>query len=71
MIGILPNQIRNLFSNKNEGNRAFEEISKELFWRGFEVWSKRKRMMSNFWKKIAPSEWQLHHRKMNNKDSNN
>jgi hypothetical protein len=61
MIGILPNQIRRLLkeNNMNE-NVAFEELSREIFWGGYEIWKKRKRLMSNFWKTIAPKEWKLY-----------
>jgi hypothetical protein len=57
MIGILPNQIRSLFKSKEQGNLAFEELSRELFWKGYAIWKKRKRLMANFWKNIAPNEW--------------
>ena len=42
------------------GNSAFEAISKELFWNGYRMWNKRKKLMSKFWKDIAPNEWKLH-----------
>jgi hypothetical protein len=72
MIGILPNQIRSLFKSKEQGNQVFEELSQELFWRGYAIWKRRKRLMSNFWKKIAPNEWKKHNnkkKKKNNKDT--
>ena len=73
MIGILPNQIRALLKSANQGDSEFEELSKELFWGGFRLWNKRKSLMSNFWKKIAPEEWKLHKgkRKTENKERKN
>ena len=29
---------------------------------GYKIWNKRKRLMSNFWKTIAPKEWKLYNR---------
>jgi len=60
MIGILPNQIRSLMKTSNQTDKGFEELSQELFWKGYAIWKKRKRLMSNFWKNIAPQEWKLH-----------
>jgi hypothetical protein len=57
MIGILPNQIKFLCKNNEQGNQVFEELARELFWKGYAIWKKRKRLMSYFWKKIAPEEW--------------
>jgi hypothetical protein len=58
LIGVLPNQLRNMLKTTNEdGERAFEEISKELFYQGYKIWNARKRMVTNFWKTIAPNEW--------------
>ena len=62
LIGVLPNQLRYLMKKecKEDKNRAFEAISKELFWNGYRLWNKRKKLMSRFWKNIAPEEWKLH-----------
>ena len=49
----------------NQNDNGFEELSKELFWKGYGIWKTRKRLMSNFWKNIAPEEWKL------NKGQNN
>ena len=61
MIGILPNQLRTMLKQTNvDSDTAFEAISKELFWQGYTLWKIRKRMMSSFWKNIAPEHWKLH-----------
>jgi hypothetical protein len=70
MIGILPNQLRHLLKQVNQNDNGFEELSKELFWKGYGIWNTRKRFISNFWKKIAPAEWKLHgERKKSKKDN--
>ena len=63
MIGILPNQIRKLFQDRDQGEKAFEELSRELFWKGYNIWNKRKRLTSKFWTEIAPPEWRVHNGK--------
>ena len=70
MLGILPNQIRWLFKQVNQDDGAFEELSKELFWNGYKIWKTRKRLMSKFWREIAPIEWKIHNGKKDNKKSN-
>ena len=42
------------------GNSASVAISKELFWNGYRMWNKRKKLMSKFWKDIATNEWKLY-----------
>ena len=34
-------------------------LSDTLFWEGYEVWKKRKLLIKNFWKHIAPNEWKM------------
>jgi hypothetical protein len=70
MIGILPNQIRRLQKNRDEGDKTFEELSKELFWQGYNIWNKRKKLMSKFWTEIAPNDWKLYDGKGKNEKSN-
>ena len=53
--------------NKTDGNITFETISKEMFWNGYRIWNKRKKLMSYFWKNIAPVEWKLHGNKKEKK----
>jgi hypothetical protein len=62
MIGILPNQLRRLFNCREDYDSAFEALSKELFWHGYNIWNTRRILMSRFWKKIAPEEWKTHSR---------
>ena len=68
MIGILPNQIRKLFQDRDQGEKAFEELSRELFWKGYNIWNKRKRLTSKFWTETAPPE--VYNGKKENKKSN-
>jgi len=70
MVGILPNQIRRLQKNRDEGDKTFEELSKELFWQGYNIWNKRKKLMSKFWTEIAPNDWKLYDGKGKNEKSN-
>jgi len=70
MIGILPNQIKFLCKNNEQGNQVFEELARELFWKGYAIWKKRKRLMSYFWKKIAPEEWKKSSEKKQKKQVN-
>ena len=62
LIGILPNKLRSLLKLNNQDNydQAFEDISKTLFWQGYSLWNKRKHLVSNFWKNIAPEDWKPH-----------
>jgi hypothetical protein len=68
LLGILPNKLRLLLkeSNHTEYDRAFEDISKTLFWQGYSLWSKRKLLSSHFWKNIAPEEWKPHKKEHKN-----
>ena len=70
MIGILPNQLRQMLKRVNQNDNGFEELSKDLFWKGYGIWKIRKRLMSNFWKKIAPEEWKIHKGKNKSKKDN-
>ena len=68
LIGILPNQLRSLLKQtQQDADVAFEAISKELFWKGYAIWKIRKRLMSKFWKEIAPENWKLHTKKKKEK----
>ena len=68
LLGILPNKLRQLLkeSNHTEYDRAFEDISKTLFWQGYSLWNKRKHLSSYFWKNIAPEEWKPHQKEHKN-----
>jgi len=52
MIGILPNQIRKLFQDRDQGEKAFEELSRELFWKGYNIWNKENVLRQSFGKKL-------------------
>ena len=57
-VGILPNQLRLILKETTQHfDEAFEDISFTLLWHGYQIWKTRKRLMSNYWKEIAPEEW--------------
>ena len=53
--------------NENTCDIAFEDISKELFWQGYNIWQARKKKMEEFWKNIAPDNWKLHNKEIKNR----
>ena len=58
ILGILPNQLRTLLRQSTvECEKAWIEISHTLFWAGYNIWKKRKKLVQAFWNKIAPEEW--------------
>ena len=60
LIGILPNQIRHLLKQSGQDvDEAFNNISMELFWSGYAIWSQRNIYNDHFWNKIAPDDWKL------------
>ena len=60
LLGILPNQIRHLLRLSGQDvDVAFGDISMELFWLGFGIWSQRKIYNDRFWKNIAPDQWKI------------
>jgi hypothetical protein len=40
-----------------DADAAFLDISKTLFWQGYNIWKARKVLNKKFWKEIAPREW--------------
>jgi len=46
---------------------VFQDISKSLFWHGYNIWMARKKLVTNFWKNIAPEEWKPHKTKKSRK----
>ena len=61
ILGILPNQLRSLA--KIHSMKHMEEslllLSEVLFWEGYELWKKRKKLVTNYWQNIAPQEWKV------------
>ena len=47
-------------------DEAWLELSKTLFWSGYDIWKKRKMLNKRFWKDIAPEEWKK--KEQNNKE---
>ena len=57
-VGIIPNQVRLILKETTQHfDEAFEDISFTLLSHGYQIWKTRKRLMSNYWKEIAPEEW--------------
>jgi hypothetical protein len=57
VLGILPNQLRTLFKEYGHSDDievALEDISRSLFFAGFEIWNKRQMLGSKYWKDVAP-----------------
>ena len=61
ILGILPNQLRTLakLHEMDQVEDSLELLSEVLFWEGYEVWKKRKNLVSNFWRNIAPNDWKF------------
>jgi hypothetical protein len=61
ILGILPNQLRTLAKSHDMEHTedSLELLSEVLFWEGYEVWKKRKLLISNFWRNIAPNDWKM------------
>jgi hypothetical protein len=71
MLGILPNQLRDLLKLHNPANYdvAFEDFSRELFWHGYKIWLARTERSNYFWNNIAPEWWKPHHKEVKNSKS--
>ena len=57
VLGILPNQLRTLLKESGRSDdieEALDDISRSLFFAGFEIWNKRQRLGSDYWKDVAP-----------------
>jgi hypothetical protein len=59
LIGILPNQLRSLAKEHkmNDVEESLGHLSDTLFWEGYELWKKRKLLVTKYWQTIAPKEW--------------
>jgi hypothetical protein len=72
-LGILPNQLRSLLQQAGAGaecEKAWIDISHNLFWAGYNIWKKRKKLMQSFWNKIAPEEWKKAKQKVKQRNKN-
>ena len=63
---ILPNQLRKLAQSHamDHIDESLVLLSETLFWEGYEVWKKRKSLVSDYWRNIAPKEWTHKERKL-------
>lgn len=61
ILGILPNQLRALGKahNMEHLDAAMTLLSDTLFWEGYEIWKKRKALVTNFWQHVAPKDWKV------------
>ena len=61
ILGILPNQLRTLAKahSMNNVEESLTLLSETLFWEGYEIWKRRKTLVANFWKNIAPKDWSI------------
>ena len=59
LLGILPNQLRTLLKKYELKDReeALDDLSMTIFWSGYRLWKKRKRLISLFYTNSAPDEW--------------
>ena len=58
VLGILPNQLRKIMRLTDvDAEKAWTDLSKTLFWQGYNIWCTRKHLMRRFWKETAPKEW--------------
>ena len=58
-LGILPNQLRSLLkTTTDQYDEAFQDISNTLFWQGYQIWKERRKLVSEYWKNVAPKDWQ-------------
>ena len=57
-LGILPNQLRTILrESSDKPEEVWLDVSRTMFWTGYDIWKKRKKLVSAFWKHIAPEEW--------------
>ena len=58
-LGILPNQLRTLLKNTigDKTEEALTDFRKSLFFSGYSVWRRRKKLVTSFWNTTAPEEW--------------
>ena len=38
---------------------SLDRLRDSLFWNGYELWRKRKSLVTNYWQTIAPKEWKI------------
>src|ERR1700729_3728987 len=63
-LGILPNQLRRILQASTANvEEPWLDISKHLFWQGYNLWTVRKNLTKEFWKNIAPDDWKKHKEK--------
>jgi Fe-S cluster biosynthesis and repair protein YggX len=71
LLGILPNQFRRILQASSANfEEPWLDISKHLFWHGYNLWTVRKKLTREFWKNIAPDDWKKHKEKDTNKINN-
>ena len=64
LLGILPNQFRRILQASSANfEEPWLDISKHLFWHGYDLWTLRKNRTREFWKDIALDDWKKHKEK--------
>ena len=68
VLGILPNQLRKLMKGSCDNtDEVILELKKTLFFAGYGIWKRRKVLMNDFWRNIAPEEWKKNSKKAEKK----
>jgi len=71
LLGILPNQLRTILRTSDKVDEMMLDLSKTLFWKGYDLWVLRKNLTKEFWKNVAPEEWKSHKKKKKERKRNN
>jgi len=59
LLGILQFRTLGKAHNMLHLESALTLLSDTLFWEGYEIWKKRKALVTNFWQNIAPKDWKI------------
>ena len=71
VLGILPNQLRKLMKDSCDNtDEVILDLKKTLFFAGYGIWKRRKVLMNDFWRNIAPEEWKKNSKKAKKKKAN-
>jgi hypothetical protein len=57
----LPNQLRALAKENKMADveESLDHLRDALFWNGYELWKKRKILVTKYWQTVAPKEWKI------------
>jgi hypothetical protein len=72
VLGILPNQLRKLMKDSCDNtDEVILDLKKTLFFAGYGIWKRRRVLMNDFWRNIAPEEWKKNSKKAKKKKKAN